>query len=110
MSLLGTGGMGCGIHVLILSLLPHSPNAEHRAAKSCGKVRDKSKGIAWINIWQAVLAWPRATAAQEELALMLSQSLGHGGCISPWLPSTALANNTTNLQDLRGLPRKATAS
>lgn len=91
-SLLGRGGMGCGIHVLIPSfLLPHSPNAELRAGKSCGKVKDESRGIAWNNTWQAVLAWPRPTAAQEELALMLSQSLGHGGCTSPTLPSTAPA-------------------
>lgn len=49
-TLMGRGGMGCGIHVLILPfLLPHSPKAEHRAGKSCVKVKEESKGIAWIN-------------------------------------------------------------
>lgn len=42
--------MGYRIQVLMLSfLLPHIPNAEHRAGKSCVKVKDESKGIAWIN-------------------------------------------------------------
>lgn len=104
MSLMGRGGMGCRIHVLILSfLLPHSPNAEHKAGKSCIEVKDENKGIHVLTPGQVVLAWPRAMAAQEELALMLSQSLGHGGCISPTPSSTAPAKGHCLLTRLPGL-------
>lgn len=101
MSLMGRGGMGCRIHVLILSfLLPHSPNAEHKAGKSCIEVTDESKGITCINTWpgSAGLAkghgCSRRTCfnAEPKLGawrLHLTHAVQHNTCQGPLPPNQA---------------------
>lgn len=101
--------MGCRIDILIpalTSLLPRSPIAEHGASKSCGKAKDESKDIIWINNRPASAGLAKghrwsgracfnAEPKHEAWRLHFAHAIQHNACQS----------RVTNLQD----PRESTA-